>query len=327
VKKKVTYKKSGVDVNIGDQLVQSIKRLSSNLNTKGMIGGLGGFGGAFALGKYKNPVLISGTDGVGTKLKIAFTLDKHDTVGIDLVAMCVNDIITCGAIPLFFLDYFATGKLSLKQGEKIIEGIIEGCRQSNCSLLGGETAEMPSFYKEGEYDLAGFAVGICEKENLITGKNIKPKDVVIGIPSSGVHSNGFSLVRKAFSDRELKKYGNILLTPTRIYVNDLLPILKNKLAKGIAHITGEGLPGNVPRSVPENCDIVINKKSWDLPEIFSLIQKHGNVDEKEMYDVFNMGIGMVLIVDEKNVGKVLNKIKDSLIIGEIVKGKGMVKLV
>jgi phosphoribosylformylglycinamidine cyclo-ligase len=327
VKKKITYKKAGVDVNLGDALVQSIKKMTSNLNKKGMIGGIGGFGGAFALGKYKNPVLVSGTDGVGTKLKIAFTLNKHDTVGIDLVAMCVNDIITCGAIPLFFLDYFATGKLSLKQGEQIIKGIVEGCRQSNCALLGGETAEMPSFYKEGEYDLAGFAVGICEKEDLITGKNIKPKDIVIGIPSSGIHSNGYSLVRKAFTEKELKKYGNILLTPTRIYVNDLLPIIKNKLAKGFAHITGEGLPGNVPRSVPENCDIIINKKSWDIPEIFSIIQKHGNVEEKEMYDVFNMGIGMVLIVDEKNIGKVLNKINDSVIIGEIVKGKGMVKLV
>lgn len=328
-KKNLTYKDAGVDIEAGDSLVDRIKVLTKGLKSKAMIGGIGGFGGAYQLLGYKNPVLISGTDGVGTKLKLAFVLDKHDTVGIDLVAMCVNDIITCGAKPLFFLDYFATGRLSVDKAEQVIKGIVDGCKQSECVLLGGETAEMPNFYEDGEYDLAGFAVGVVEKDEMLDGKKIKAGDVVIGIPSSGVHSNGFSLVRKAFkTEKELKKYADKLIVPTRIYWKDVKDLLAAKKIKALAHITGGGLPGNAPRFLPDNTklDIVINKKSFDVPEIFEIIQKHGNVEEEEMFKVFNMGIGMIVIVDEKNVEAVLNAIPDSNIIGQI-SGKGEGKVI
>src|SRR5574344_2209080 len=288
--KKITYKDAGVDIEAGDSLVDRIKVLTKVLPTKGMLGGIGSFGGAFQLANYKNPVLISGTDGVGTKLKLAFMLDKHDSVGIDLVAMCVNDIITSGASPLFFLDYFATGHLSVDKAEQVIKGIVEGCRQSDCVLLGGETAEMPNFYEDGEYDLAGFAVGAVEKEEMLDGKNIKIGDVVIGIPSSGVHSNGFSLVRKVFTEDELKKYADKLIVPTRIYWNDLKPLLEKKIVNGLAHITGGGLPGNANRMFVKDAkiDMQIDTKVIEIPEIFNIIQKHGNVDTDEMYKVFNM---------------------------------------
>ncbi|MFH1715451.1 MAG: phosphoribosylformylglycinamidine cyclo-ligase [Elusimicrobiota bacterium] len=327
-KKKVTYKGAGVDIDAGDLLVDKIVSAAKNLKSKSMLGGIGGFGGAYLLDKkYKNPVLISGTDGVGTKLKIAFLLNKHNTVGIDLVAMCVNDIITCGAEPLFFLDYFATGKLSVNQGEQIIKGIVEGCRQSGCMLLGGETAEMPSFYKKGEYDLAGFAVGVVEKNKMINGSGIRPGDVVLGIPSSGVHSNGFSLVRKALNNRELKKYGAQLITPTRIYVKEIMPLLKKNLVKGLAHITGGGLPGNVPRVLPKNCNVKIYKNSWNVPKIFKTIKEYGNVDENEMFKVFNMGIGMTVIVSKNDSAKVKKIVKDAIVIGEVVSGKNRVVLI
>jgi phosphoribosylformylglycinamidine cyclo-ligase len=327
--KKITYKDAGVDIEAGDSLVDRIKVLTKVLPTKGMLGGIGSFGGAFQLANYKNPVLISGTDGVGTKLKLAFMLDKHDSVGIDLVAMCVNDIITSGASPLFFLDYFATGHLSVDKAEQVIKGIVEGCRQSDCVLLGGETAEMPNFYEDGEYDLAGFAVGAVEKEEMLDGKNIKIGDVVIGIPSSGVHSNGFSLVRKVFTEDELKKYADKLIVPTRIYWNDLKPLLEKKIVNGLAHITGGGLPGNANRMFVKDAkiDMQIDTKVIEIPEIFNIIQKHGNVDTDEMYKVFNMGIGMVVVVKEENADFVLKTVKDSKVIGKIIEGNGEVKLV
>lgn len=328
IKKSLTYKDAGVDIEAGDSLVDRIKILTKGMKNKAMIGGIGGFGGAYEILGYKNPVLISGTDGVGTKLKLAFILDKHDTVGIDLVAMCVNDIITCGAKPLFFLDYFATGKLSIDKAEQVIKGIVDGCKQSECVLLGGETAEMPNFYEDGEYDLAGFAVGVVEKEEMLDGKKIKAGDVVIGIPSTGVHSNGFSLVRKVFTEKELKKYADKLIVPTRIYWKDVKNLLADKKIKALAHITGSGLPGNAGRFLPDNAklDVVINKKSFDIPEIFNIIQKHGNVKDAEMFNVFNMGIGMIIVASEKNVADILNAIPDSNIIGNISKGTGKVIL-
>ncbi|MDR0676238.1 MAG: phosphoribosylformylglycinamidine cyclo-ligase [Elusimicrobiota bacterium] len=325
----MTYKDAGVDIKAGDNLVERIKILTKNLPKKAMLGGIGSFGGAYSLANYKNPVLISGTDGVGTKLKLAFILDKHDTVGIDLVAMCINDIITSGAAPLFFLDYFATGHLSIEKAEQVIKGIIEGCRQAECVLLGGETAEMPSFYGDEEYDLAGFAVGAVEKEDMIDGKNIELGYVVIGIPSSGVHSNGFSLIRKVFDENGLKKYADKLITPTRIYWKDVKNLFEKKIIKGMAHITGGGLSGNANRIFAKDAkiDIKIDTKSIELPEIFKIIKKTGNVDIDEMYKVFNMGIGMVLIVNSKDVETVLKNIKDAKVIGNIIEGNGKVILI
>ncbi len=325
-KKGLTYKDAGVNIKAGDNLVDRIKVLTKKMNSKNVLSGIGGFGGAFEISGYKNPVLISGTDGVGTKLKLAFLLDKHDTIGIDLVAMCVNDIITSGAKPLFFLDYFATGKLSLDKAEKVIKGIVKGCEQSEAILLGGETAEMPSFYKDDEYDLAGFAVGVVEKNEILDGKNVKSGDVLIGLPSSGVHSNGFSLVRKVFSEKELVKYSKVLLEPTKIYWKDVKNLIKNKKIKALAHITGGGLPGNVPRVFSENFDAIIDKKSWEVPEIFKIMQKKGKISEEEMFNVFNMGIGMVLVVDKTNASEIQKQIKNSVIIGKIAKGTGKVVL-
>ncbi|MFC1485036.1 phosphoribosylformylglycinamidine cyclo-ligase [bacterium] len=325
--KNFTYKDAGVDIDAGDKFVEKIKEATKGMNTKNLLGGLGGFGGAYELSGYKNPVLISGTDGVGTKLKLAFISGKHDTVGIDLVAMCVNDIITCGALPLFFLDYFAIGKLSLKIGEQVIKGIVEGCRQSECMLLGGETAEMPDFYKKGEYDLAGFAVGVVEKDEIIDGSKIQEGDVLIGLPSTGAHSNGFSLVRKVLSLEEIKKYENLLLAPTKIYVKDIKPALKNKLIKGLVHITGGGMPGNIPRVIPKEFDCVIKKESFEIPEIFEIIQKKGNIKEQEMFKVFNMGIGLIIIASPIHQEKICNTIPNSKIIGSVIKGNGKVNII
>lgn len=326
-KKSITYKTAGVDIDAGDALVDKIKKLSKGLNKNSILGGIGGFGGAFAIPKgYKEPVLISGTDGVGTKLKLAFLANKHDTVGIDLVAMCVNDIITCGAKPLFFLDYFATGKLSVKQGEQIITGIVDGCRQSECALLGGETAEMPDFYAKGEYDLAGFAVGVVEKSKMLDGRNIKKGDIVLGIPSSGVHSNGFSLVRKALGEKGLKKYAKDLLVPTRIYVPEVMELLNKKLVKGLAHITGAGLPGNIPRVLPKKCSVRLYSSNWNVPEIFNVLQKAGNIKKDEMYKVFNMGIGMVIIAEEKSIKDIFKIVPDVMLIGEVISGNNKVEI-
>jgi len=319
----ITYAKAGVNIDAGNELVRRIKKMAP---------GIGGFSGLFPLKGTKYSI-VSSTDGVGTKLKLAFLLNKHDTVGIDLVAMNVNDLICCGATPLFFLDYYACGKLNVNLAEKVIKGIVEGCKQANSALLGGETAEMPGFYQPGEYDLAGFAVGVVEDGCAITGDNIRPGDVLIGLPSTGPHSNGYSLIRKVFSARELKKYGKQLLAPTRIYVKEILALFKALGPKGrsaisaIAHITGGGFYDNIERLLPDNCHVVVRKDSWKVPEIFNIIQKKGDIPEKEMYRTLNMGIGMILIVKEKEAARVMKHLKNARIIGRIEKGKKGVEVI
>jgi len=336
-----SYKDAGVDINLADDIVKKMKPLISKTSIPGVLGGIGGFGGLFSLveQKYKEPVLVSGTDGVGTKLKIAFALDKHDSVGIDLVAMSVNDIITCGAKPLFFLDYISIGKLSEKVAIELIKGITEGCKMAKCALLGGETAEMPGFYPEGEYDLAGFAVGIVEKDKIIDGKGIKEGDSIIGISSNGLHSNGFSLVRKVLL--EDKKYeleekltvlkrtlGEELLRPTRIYVQPVLYLLERYKILGIAHITGGGLLENIPRILPSGVSVEIDQNNWPKPPIFSLVQEEGEISDEEMYRTFNMGIGVVLVVRPDKTEKIIDELKQmnfpSYLIGKIVKGNKQV---
>ncbi|MGB6607624.1 MAG: phosphoribosylformylglycinamidine cyclo-ligase [Atribacterota bacterium] len=331
-----SYKEAGVDISLANQIVEKIKPLIGKTSIPGVLGGIGGFGGLFSLAeqKYKEPVLVSGTDGVGTKLKVAFTLNKHDTIGIDLVAMSVNDIITCGAKPLFFLDYISIGKLSEKVVVEIVKGVTEGCKMAGCALLGGETAEMPGFYSEGEYDLAGFAVGVVEKSQIIDGKKIKEGDAVIGIASNGLHSNGFSLVRKVLF--ESKKYkisdkipsfekslGEELLKPTRIYVSPILHLLEKYKILGIAHITGGGIVENIPRILPEEVSIRIDQESWSTPSIFTFIQEEGEISDGEMYRTFNMGIGMVLIVSSNDASKVIDELKmaeyNSYLIGKVIK--------
>jgi phosphoribosylformylglycinamidine cyclo-ligase len=319
----ITYAKAGVNIDAGNELVKRLKKKLPKI---------GGFGGAFPLAGTKYN-LVSSTDGVGTKLKIAFLLNKHDTVGIDLVAMNVNDIICCGARPLFFLDYFACGKLNVDQAENVISGIKKGCDISGCSLIGGETAEMPGFYPPGEYDLAGFAVGSLEKGKEITGKNIRPGDIVIGLPSSGPHSNGYSLIRKVFSNSELKKNGKQLLAPTRIYVKEILNLLKGQGSNskgqvtGIAHITGGSFYDKIGRIVPEGCRVMIEKVSWKVPEIFRLVQKKGNVPDNEIYRTLNMGIGMAVIVRPGFAKNALKSLKGSMTIGSVIKGKQGVELI
>ncbi|MDR1952794.1 MAG: phosphoribosylformylglycinamidine cyclo-ligase [Elusimicrobiota bacterium] len=318
----MTYKKSGVNIDAGNELVKKIKKNFPHI---------GGFGGLFPL--YKTQYnLVGSTDGVGTKLKLAFLLNKHDTIGIDLVAMNVNDLICVGAKPLFFLDYFACSKLNVAKAQEIIKGISKGCALANSPLIGGETAEMPGFYKNGEYDLAGFSVGIVEKGKEISGKNINAGDVLIGINSSGPHSNGYSLIRKVFSQKEIKKYWKELLEPTRIYVNEILSAIKKFNQKkenitGIAHITGGGFYDKIGRIIPKNLCAVIDTKSWEVPKIFNLIKEKGNVPQKEIYRTLNMGIGMVLIVRPQIARQAQNFIKGSKIIGSIVKGKNTVELI
>lgn len=313
---KLTYKDSGVDIDAGNKTVEYIKLLAKKTNRPEVISGVGGFSGLFKVPDgYKNPILVACTDGVGTKLKLAFKLNKHNTIGIDLVAMCVNDLICCGAEPLFFLDYFATGKLSPNQTQEVIKGISEGCLQSNCTLLGGETAELPGFYKNNEYDLAGFAVGVVEKDKIIDGSKIRVGDVLIGIESSGLHSNGYSLAQKVFFEMEkwdinfkhpdLKTtLGEILLTPTFIYTKLIKTLINKFEIKGIANITGGGLTENISRIFPQNCSCEIDLCLWERPKIFNLIQKLGNIEDSEMLRTFNNGIGMVLVInkeDEKNI--------------------------
>jgi len=331
MKKQITYSDSGVDIDKADKLVDFIGSAVKKTYSKGVLAGIGGFSAAFQLPKgYKNPLLISCTDGVGTKLKIAFTAKKHSTIGIDLVAMSINDLVTCGAKPLFFLDYFATGKLELKQAKEVIKGIIDGCKMSDCALIGGETAEMPDFYPKGEYDLSGFAVGVVDKDKIINGKNIKNGDVIIGLGSSGLHSNGFSLVRKLIKKNEWKKFSNMLLAPTKIYSRLVLELIKKFNIKGIAHITGGGLPENTPRILPKNVKAVIRKKSWPVPEIYNILKKRGNMSEKEIFRTFNMGIGMVLIVPQSQSQAILkfsNKYHKAYIIGKIEKGNQIVELI
>ncbi|MBI3399211.1 MAG: phosphoribosylformylglycinamidine cyclo-ligase [Deltaproteobacteria bacterium] len=333
-----TYKKAGVNIDEGERLVSLIKLIAKNTSRPEVMAGVGGFGALFSLNlkKYKSPVLVSSTDGVGTKLKIAFILNRHDTVGIDLVAMCVNDVLVSGAEPLFFLDYFATGRLNAKTAATVIKGIAKGCKEAECALVGGETAEMPGFYKDGEYDLAGFVVGIVEKDRIIDGSEIKPGDKLIGLASSGLHSNGYSLARKVLFDRlklkpasritGLKKnLGDELIMPTKIYVKTIKALQKQMNIKGIAHITGGGLIENIPRILPNNCKAIISKNRWEMPFIFQFIQNAGKISEKEMFRTFNCGIGMVIIVSKNDVDKVITKLKTSkekaFLIGEIGKRK------
>ncbi len=336
----LTYKASGVDIHKGNRLVDIIKPLARSTFKPYVMADIGSFGALCSLDtkRYKNPVLVSGTDGVGTKLKIAFMMNRHDTVGIDLVAMCVNDVLTSGARPLFFLDYFASGKLSTRQAGNVIKGIADGCKMADCSLIGGETAEMPGFYDKGEYDLSGFTVGVVDKKNIITGSEIRNGDVLIGLGSSGIHSNGYSMVRKLFFD--IKKYspkkkikelgcsiGEELLKPTRIYVKSVLKAIDNYYVKGIAHITGGGLTENLPRilSRKSNLKFVLEKDSWPVHTIFNLIQSMGNVSDAEMYKTFNMGIGMVLVVSKTDSQKIVRRMKrlgeDAYIIGHVERGK------
>ena len=311
----LTYKDSGVDKEKGYEEVQIIKEIVKKTHGKEVLTGIGGFAGLFKpeLTDMKEPVLVSGTDGVGTKIKLAMELDKHDTVGIDLVAMCVNDVLCQGAKPLFFLDYIATGSLKPAKMADLVRGVAEGCSQSECALIGGETAEMPGLYKENDYDLAGFAVGIVDRDKIIDGSGIKEGDVAISLSSSGVHSNGFSLVRAALDMANVKlsdkfedtTVGERLLVPTRIYEKEISALLKEVEIKGIAHITGGGLYENVPRMLPENIGIEFDIKESEIDSVFKAIQKWGNVETKEMFSTFNMGIGMVVVVDAKDVDKSL----------------------
>jgi phosphoribosylformylglycinamidine cyclo-ligase len=301
----LSYRDAGVDIDAGDRLVENIKPFARRTMREGVLAGIGGFGALFEVSKkFREPVLVSGTDGVGTKLKLAFQMNRHDTVGIDLVAMSVNDILVQGAEPLFFLDYFACGKLDVETATQVVKGIAAGCERAGCALIGGETAEMPGMYSNGEYDLAGFAVGAVEKSLIIDGKDIVDGDVVLGLASSGPHSNGYSLIRKvvetaradlasAFDGRTL---GDALLEPTRIYVKPVLATLKQVRLKGLAHITGGGLVENVPRVLPENVCAQLEKNAWPRPPIFEWLQKKGNVAEAEMHRVFNCGIGMAIVV-------------------------------
>jgi phosphoribosylformylglycinamidine cyclo-ligase len=348
-KKRLSYKDAGVDVAGADDLVKDIALAAQKTFRPkaggGVIGGIGSFGALFSLDtrRWKNPVLVSGTDGVGTKLKIAFLAKRHDTIGIDLVAMCVNDILTLGAEPLFFLDYLASGKLDKKVSVDIIGGIAAGCIEAGCSLIGGETAEMPGFYARGEYDVAGFAVGVVDKKDIIDGSTIGEGDAVIGIPSSGLHSNGYSLARKIFFDVMkatvktriegfLKPVGEELLTPTRIYVKVIGKLKKAVKIKGMAHITGGGITGNLPRVLPAGLGAEIWKNSWNIPPIFEVMRREGGVTEKEMLKTFNMGIGFIVVVNEKDADKTIKTLnaKNSSAcgpacrIGRIFKGKGVV---
>ena len=327
------YEESGVSLEAGYKSVELIKKHVARTKNLGMMSAIGGFGGAFDLSSYnfKNPVLISGTDGVGTKLKLAFELDIHNTIGIDVVAMCVNDILAQGAQPLFFLDYLAVGKNYPEQVEQIVEGVAEGCVQAGCAIVGGETAEMAGFYDDGEYDIAGFSVGAAEKEDLLNPENTKAGQVVIGLPSTGVHSNGFSLVRKIIRDNNISldeklgdsTIGKTLLTPTKIYVKEVLKVLKEVKVAGIAHITGGGFHENLPRCLKEGLGIKINKDSYEVPEIFKYLQEKGNIDEAEMYNIFNMGVGMALVVNKEDVEKTLSLLDDAFVLGEVVNESGI----
>ena len=327
------YEESGVSLEAGYKSVELIKKHVARTKNLGLMSAIGGFGGAFDLSSYnfKNPVLISGTDGVGTKLKLAFELDIHNTIGIDVVAMCVNDILAQGAQPLFFLDYLAVGKNYPEQVEQIVEGVAEGCVQAGCAIVGGETAEMAGFYDDGEYDIAGFSVGAAEKEDLLSPENTKAGQIVIGLPSTGVHSNGFSLVRKIIRDNNIsldEKFGDstigkTLLTPTKIYVKEVLKVLKEVKVAGIAHITGGGFHENLPRCLKEGLGMKINKDSYKVPEIFKYLQEKGNIDEAEMYNIFNMGVGMALVVNKEDVEKTLSLLDDAFVLGEVVNESGI----
>lgn len=333
------YRQAGVNIQAGHELVRRITPLVRSTFRKEVLSDLGGFGGLFQFpsDRYKDPVLVSGTDGVGTKLRIASLMDRHDTIGIDLVAMCVNDIVVSGAEPLFFLDYFSTGHLTPTTAEAVIRGIVEGCRQAGCALIGGETAEMPSFYGEDEYDLAGFVVGVVERARIIDGQAIRPGDAVIGLASTGLHSNGYSLARKVLLEEakltvesqlsELEEpLGEVLLTPTRIYVKQVLTLIDRFPLHGVAHITGGGITENLPRILPNNCRASVRRGSWPVPPILGLIQRSGQIDDDEMYRVFNMGLGLVLVVPRDQAEQVIAtaaQVGDQgYVIGEILEDSG-----
>ena len=337
----ISYKDSGVDVERGYKAVELMKKHVAATFNENVLGDLGSFGGFYSIAgeKMSEPVLVAGTDGVGTKLKYAFLANKHDTIGIDAVAMCVNDIVCQGAKPLFFLDYFATGKLSPETVATVVSGVAEGCRQSGCALIGGETAEMPGFYPEGEYDIAGFAVGIVDKKDIINGKQIREGDALIGLASSGIHSNGYSLVRKLFGDNlnshDLDRYDdrlkdkvlNVLLTPTKIYVKSILNLISKVHVKGIAHITGGGFIENIPRIFPEGIGCRIQKDSYPLPEIFKIMQEKSGTADRQIYNTFNMGIGMVVCVEKEDVQTAIKILEltgeKAYLIGETIQGKGV----
>ena len=325
----LTYKDSGVDITKGNQLIEKIKPIAKSTLRPGVLGGLGGFGAMFEipLEKYKNPVLISGTDGVGTKLKVAEMLNKHDTIGIDLVAMCVNDLIVQGAEPLFFLDYYATGSLNPEIATSVIEGIGEGCRQSGCSLIGGETAEMPGMYNGEEYDLAGFCVGIVDKNQVIDGSKVNEGDHIVALGSSGPHSNGYSLIRKVLEkSTPSAEQLNSLIEPTRIYVKSVLSLANTLPVHAISHITGGGLLENIPRVLPDYLSAKLNSNSWSQPEIFKWLQKEGNIDSHEMYRVLNCGVGMVVIISKESSSQAIEHLsacgENAWLIGEVVHSKG-----
>jgi len=301
----LSYRDAGVDIDAGDEFIDVIKPVAKRTQREGCLSGLGGFGALFQIPKnYQEPILVSGTDGVGTKLKLAFDLNKHDTIGIDLVGMCVNDVLVQGAEPLFFLDYFATGKLTPDVAAQVVEGIGEGCVQANAALIGGETAEMPGMYQAGEYDLAGFCVGAVEKADMIDGSKVQAGDVLIGLASNGAHSNGYSLIRKVIDTYEIpldqkiggKPLSEVVLAPTRIYVRSVLSLLKEMPIHALAHITGGGIPGNLVRVLPEGCHAVVNESSWQWPALFEWLMSTGNIERNEMYRTFNCGVGMMLVV-------------------------------
>ncbi|MEG1711365.1 MAG: phosphoribosylformylglycinamidine cyclo-ligase [Clostridia bacterium] len=335
----VDYKQAGVDVEAGYEAVKLMKKYVKETYDNNVMGDIGGFGGMYALGEEEDaPIMVAGTDGVGTKLKYAFVSGRHDTIGIDCVAMCVNDIICQGAKPLIFLDYIALSKLEPQKVALIVKGVSEGCKQAGCALIGGETAEMPGFYGSDEYDIAGFSCGIVKKNKIINGSAIKIGDALIGIKSSGVHSNGFSLVRQLFkpNDKAIFEYDDelkaapidVLLTPTRIYVKLILKLIEKCEIKGLVHITGGGFIENIPRVLPEGIAAKINKNSYKLPAIFTVLQKRSEITDEKMYNTFNMGIGMVAVVDKNDITKTLNTLKDlgedAILLGECVKGNGII---
>ena len=340
-----SYEQAGVNLEAGYEVVRRIKKHVASTERVGVMGNIGAFGGMFDLSalNVKEPVLVSGTDGVGTKLKLAFAMDKHDTIGIDAVAMCVNDVLAQGAEPLYFLDYVAVGANEPAKIENIVAGVAEGCRQAGCALIGGETAEMPGMYTEGEYDIAGFTCGVVEKSKLIDGSKVKVGDVLVGIASSGVHSNGFSLVRKVVSDAGLdlhavlpeldveRPLGEVLLTPTRIYVKQVLDVIRNCDVHGVAHITGGGFDENIPRILKDGQGIEVKEGSWEILPVFRMLEKYGKIAHREMFNIFNMGIGMVLAVDAAEADKAIEILKShgerASVIGRVTDNAGAVEII
>lgn len=340
---KITYADAGVNVVEGQRTVELMKKAVARTFTPGVLEGIGSFGALFRpdLTGMEEPVMVSGTDGVGTKLKLAFLMDRHDTIGRDCVAMCVNDILCHGATPLFFLDYLATGKLQAEKAAEVVTGVADGCLEAGCALVGGETAEMPGFYSDGEYDLAGFAVGIVDRSKMITGEDIQQGDVLIGLASSGVHSNGYSLVRRLLLEEKKlpleetlpgfdQPLGKVLLTPTKIYVKTVLALLEKYQIKGLAHITGGGFYENIPRMLPENCQAEIHLGSWEVSPIFGLLQEIGQLEETDLFGTFNMGIGMVMAMDPSQVSSVMDTLEKlgekAWVIGKVTQGSGQVNL-